>query len=89
MRGPLEIARTQLTITSRQSEAHIADLLATAAVEYWSAVQARDGVKVLQQTLELAQENRTITTSWRWIWARWRNWISSSRRRRWPGENAI
>jgi len=56
VRGPLEIARTQLTITSRQSEAHIADLLATAAVEYWSAVQARDNVKVLQQTLDLAQK---------------------------------
>jgi outer membrane protein TolC len=57
VRGPLEIARTQLTITSKQSEAHIADLLATAAVEYWSAVQARDNVKVLQQTLELAQKS--------------------------------
>src|SRR6185437_5586026 len=50
-RGPMTIARTQLEITSRQSEAHIADLIATAAVEYWSAVQARDNVKVLQQTL--------------------------------------
>jgi outer membrane protein TolC len=57
VRGPLEIARTQLTITSRTGEAHIADLLATAAVEYWSAVQMRDNVKVLQQTLELAQKS--------------------------------
>jgi len=57
VRGPLEIARTQLTITSRQSEANIADLVATAAVEYWSAVQARDNVKVLQQTLDLAQKS--------------------------------
>ena len=57
VRGPLEIARTQLTITSRQSEAHIADLLATAAVQYWSAVQSRDNVKVLQQTLDLAQKS--------------------------------
>jgi outer membrane protein len=56
VRGPLEIARTQLSITSRQSEAHIADLLATAAVQYWSAVQARDSVKVYQQTLDLAQK---------------------------------
>ncbi len=55
--GPLRIARTQLEITSRQSEAHIADLIATAAVEYWSAVQARDNVKVLQQTLDLAQKS--------------------------------
>ena len=57
VRGPLEIARTQLTITSRQSEAQIADLLATAAVNYWSAVQMRDSVKVYQQTLELAQKS--------------------------------
>ncbi len=57
VRGPMEIARTQLTITSRQSEARIADLLATAAVQYWSAVQARDNVKVLQQTLDLAQKS--------------------------------
>jgi outer membrane protein TolC len=57
VRGPLEIARTQLTVTSRTGEAHIADLLATAAVEYWSAVQARDNVKVLQQTLDLAQKS--------------------------------
>ena len=57
VRGPLEIARTQLTITSGTGEAHIADLLATAAVEYWSAVQARDNVKVLQQTLDLAQKS--------------------------------
>jgi outer membrane protein len=57
VRGPLENARTELTIVSRQSEAQIADLLATAAVEYWSAVQARDIVKVLQQTLDLAQKS--------------------------------
>ena len=57
VRGPLEIARTQLTITSRQSEAQIADLLATAAVNYWSAVQMRDSVKVYQQTLDLAQKS--------------------------------
>lgn len=57
VRGPLEIARTQLTITSKQSEAQIADLLATAAVNYWNAVQMRDSVKVYQQTLDLAQKS--------------------------------
>jgi outer membrane protein TolC len=57
VRGPLEIARTQLNIVSRQSEARIADSLATAAVDYWNAVQARDNVKVLQQTLDLAQKS--------------------------------
>jgi outer membrane protein TolC len=57
VRGPLEIARTQLTITSKQSEAQIADLLATAAVNYWQAVEMRDSVKVYQQTLDLAQKS--------------------------------
>lgn len=57
VRGPMQIARSQLTITSRQSEARIADLVATAASAYWTAVQARDGVKVLQQTLDLAQKS--------------------------------
>ncbi|HVV45339.1 MAG TPA: TolC family protein [Bryobacteraceae bacterium] len=57
VRGPMQIARSQLTITSRQSEARIADLVATAASAYWTAVQARDNVKVLQQTLDLAQKS--------------------------------
>jgi outer membrane protein len=57
VRGPLEIARTQLSITSKQSEAQIADLLATAAVNYWNAVSMRDSVKVYQQTLDLAQKS--------------------------------
>ncbi|HVW07238.1 MAG TPA: TolC family protein, partial [Bryobacteraceae bacterium] len=57
VRGPIQIARSQLTITSRQSEARIADLVATAASAYWTAVQARDSVKVLQQTLDLAQKS--------------------------------
>ena len=56
-KAPLEIARTQLTITSRQSEARIADLVATAAGQYWDAVRARDNIKVLQQTLALAQKS--------------------------------
>lgn len=57
VRGPLEIARAQLIITSRQSEQQIADFLATAAVEYWNAVLTRDSVKVYRQTLELAQKS--------------------------------
>ena len=56
-KAPLEIARTQLAITSRQSEAHIADLVATAAGQYWDAVRARDNIKVQQQTLDLAQKS--------------------------------
>jgi outer membrane protein TolC len=56
-KAPLRIARAQLLITSRQDEAHIADLVATAAGQYWDAVRARDNIKVLQQTLDLAQKS--------------------------------
>ena len=56
-KAPLEIARSQLTITSRQSEAHIADVVAAAAGQYWDAVRARDSIRVLQQALDLAQKS--------------------------------
>jgi outer membrane protein len=56
-KAPIQIARTQLTITSKQDEAHIADLIAAAAGQYWDAVRARDNIKVLRQTLELAQKS--------------------------------
>jgi len=56
-RAPQEIARTQLTITSRQSEARIADLIAAAAGQYWDAVRSRDNIKVQLQTLELAKKS--------------------------------
>jgi outer membrane protein len=56
-KGPLQIAKTQLAITSRQTEATIAGIIANAAGQYWDAVRARDNVKVLQQTLDLAQKS--------------------------------
>lgn len=56
-KGPLEIARTQLAISSKQTEATITNLIATAAGQYWDAVRARDNIKVLQQTLDLAQKS--------------------------------
>jgi HAE1 family hydrophobic/amphiphilic exporter-1 len=56
-KAPQEIARTQLTITSRQSEARIADLVAAAAGQYWDAIRSRDNIKVLQQTLDLARKS--------------------------------
>ncbi|HVW86328.1 MAG TPA: TolC family protein [Bryobacteraceae bacterium] len=56
-KAPIEIARTQLAITSKQSEAHIADVVAAAAGQYWDAIRARDNIKVLQQTLDLAQKS--------------------------------
>ncbi len=56
-KGPLEIARTQLIITSEQSESQIGDAVATAALQYWDAVRSRDVIKVQQQTLDLAQKS--------------------------------
>ena len=55
--APLMIARSQLAITSKQTEAAIAGVIAAAAGQYWDAVRARDNVKVLQQTLDLAQKS--------------------------------
>lgn len=55
--APLQIARTQLMITSDLTEAQIADSLVQAADQYWSAVQARDAIKVQQQALDLAQKS--------------------------------
>lgn len=55
--APIEIARTQLLITSDQSEAHIANVLAAAAGQYWDSIRARDNIGVLQQTLDLAQKS--------------------------------
>lgn len=57
LRTPLMIARTQLLITSEQSEARIADLVANAARQYWDAIQARDNIKVQQQAYDLAQKS--------------------------------
>src|SRR5579864_6517470 len=56
-RAPLEIARTQLVIISEQSEARIADLVANAARQYWDAVEARENIRVAQQSLDLAQKS--------------------------------
>ncbi|MCU1327914.1 MAG: TolC family protein, partial [Bryobacterales bacterium] len=56
-KAPQQIARTLLTITSRQSEARIGDLIAAAAGQYWDAVRARDNIKVQQQTLALARKS--------------------------------
>jgi outer membrane protein len=56
-RGPIEIARTQLLITTEQSESRIQDTVAAAAGQYWDAVRARDNIGVLAQTLDLAQKS--------------------------------
>jgi outer membrane protein len=55
-KAPLMIARTELLITSDQTEARIADMVTAAASQYWDAVQARDNIKVQQQAYDLAQK---------------------------------
>ena len=56
-RSPLIIARTDLLITSEASEAAIGTAIAAAARQYWEAILARDNIRVLQQTLDLAQRS--------------------------------
>src|SRR4029077_18194615 len=56
-RGPIDIARTQLLITTDLSESRIQDTVAAAAGQYWDAVRARDNIGVLAQTLDLAQKS--------------------------------
>jgi outer membrane protein TolC len=56
-RAPLTIARTRLLIASEQDEGHIADSIASAAQQYWSAIQARDSIRVAERSLDLAQRS--------------------------------
>lgn len=56
-RAPIEIARTQLIVTSRLSEARISSLVALGGGQYWDAVRARDNIKVLQATYDLAEKS--------------------------------
>jgi outer membrane protein TolC len=53
-RGPLQIARTELQITSENSAASIADTVATAATQYWSAIRDRDNIGLQRQTYDRA-----------------------------------
>jgi outer membrane protein len=57
LRTPLRIAKTQLLITTNQTEARIADTVSLAARQYWDAVQARDNIKVQQLAVDLAQKS--------------------------------
>jgi outer membrane protein TolC len=52
--GPLQIARSQLQIRSEASAASIADTVATAATQYWSAIRDRDNIGLQQQTYDRA-----------------------------------
>jgi len=56
-RAPLTIARTRLLIATEQDAGRIADSIASAARQYWIAIQARDSIRVAQRSLELAQKS--------------------------------
>jgi outer membrane protein TolC len=56
-RAPLINARTELLVTSEQSESTIGTAVAAASRQYWAAVQARDTIKVQEQTFALAQKS--------------------------------
>jgi len=56
-RGPITVAKTQLLITSEQSEAIIAQAVANAAVLYWEAVSARDNIRIQQLNVDLARKS--------------------------------
>jgi outer membrane protein TolC len=56
-RAPVTIARTELVISSEQSEATIGNTVAAAARQYWDTILSRDNIRVLQQTLALAHKS--------------------------------
>lgn len=55
--NPLRVARTELLITSKQSEATVATTVEQAATQYWQAILARENIRVDQQALDLAQQS--------------------------------
>jgi outer membrane protein TolC len=56
-KGPLQVARTELLITSEQSQATIANSVATAARQYWNAIELRDNIRVQEQNVNLARKS--------------------------------
>ena len=57
LRAPLMVARTELRIVTEQSQAQIATSIASAASQYWEAIRARENVRVLEQSLDLARKS--------------------------------
>ncbi len=55
--NPLRVARSELLITSKQSEASIATAVEQAGVQYWQAILARDNIRVYQQAVDLAKQS--------------------------------
>ncbi len=56
-RAPLQIARSELLVSSERSQATIADAVANAATQYWNAILARDNIGVQQQNVDLARKS--------------------------------
>jgi outer membrane protein TolC len=57
IRAPLTVARTQFRIVTEQSQAQVATTVANAAGQYWEAIRARDNIRVLEKSLDLAQKS--------------------------------
>ena len=57
LRAPLMVARTQFRIVTEQSQAQIATTIANAAGQYWEAIRARENIRVLEQSLNLAEKS--------------------------------
>ena len=56
-KGPQQVARTELLITSEQSQATIATSVAQAARQYWNAIELRDNIRVQEQNVNLARKS--------------------------------
>jgi outer membrane protein len=54
---PLRVARTQLLITAKQSEATISDAVEQMGTQYWQAVLARENIRVNRQAATLAHKS--------------------------------
>ncbi len=55
--GPLQVARAELLISTEQSQATIANAVAAAARQYWSAIELRDNIRVQEQNVNLARKS--------------------------------
>lgn len=56
-RTPLRVARTEILITAKQSDATISNAMAQYAQQYWNAVLARENIRVDRQAMDLARKS--------------------------------
>lgn len=54
---PIRVARTEILISAKQSEATITTAIAQYAQQYWDAILARENIRVEQQALDLARKS--------------------------------